>query len=247
MKKTRILATIALMLVLAVAFAATGCAGSKDVVMGTSSGFEPFEFVDADQKVIGIDVDIANLIAKEAGKDLKVEDMNFDSLIAAVQSGKIDFVAAGMTANDERRQNVDFSDTYFDASQVIIVKEGSAIKTAADLVGKKIAVQQGTTGADLAGEIEGATLDNLTKVADCVTELLQDKVDAVVIDSYPAQKSVEKNAGLVILSEPLSVEQYAIAVKKGNTDLLAKINKVIAAIKADGTLDAIIAKYSTES
>jgi polar amino acid transport system substrate-binding protein len=244
MKRIRILA--ALVLVVVLALSAAGCAAtSTKIVMGTSSGFEPFEFTDANQKVVGIDVDIANLVAKEAGKTLAIEDMNFDSLIAALQSGKIDFIAAGMTANDERRKNVDFSDTYYDASQVIIVKEGSDIKTAADLTGKKIAVQQGTTGDDLATEISGTTIDRLTKVADCVTELLQGKVDAVVIDSFPAEKSVAKNPGLVILAEPLSVEQYAIAVKKGNTKLLATINKVIAAMKADGTLETIVASYET--
>ncbi len=241
MKNARIV--LAALLVVVLAFTAVGCAASTKLVMGTSSGFEPFEFTDANQKVIGIDVDIANLIAKEVGKELVVEDMNFDSLIAALQSGKINFIAAGMTANDERRVNVDFSDTYYDASQVIIVKEGSAIKTAADLVGKKIAVQQGTTGDGLATAIEGTTIDRLTKVADCITELLQDKVDAVVIDSFPAEKSVAKNPGLVVLAEPLSVEQYAIAVKKGDTKLLASINKVIAAMKADGTLETIVTSY----
>jgi arginine/lysine/histidine transporter system substrate-binding protein len=245
MKTTRIL--VAVVLVAVLALSATGCAAtSKNLVMGTSSGFEPFEFTDANQKVIGIDVDIATLVAKEAGKTLVVEDMNFDSLIAAVQTGKIDFIAAGMTANDERRQNVDFSDTYYDASQVIIVKKGSSIATAADLVGKKIAVQQGTTGDDLATDIDGTTIDRLTKVADCVTELNQGKVDAVVIDSFPAEKSVAKNPDLTILSEPLSVEQYAIAVKKGNTKLLATINKVIAAMKADGSLETIVASYETK-
>lgn len=243
MKKSRILAALALALVVALAATAAGCsATSNKLVMGTESGFAPFEYMDG-STMKGIDVDIANAIAAEAGKTLSIEDMPFDSLLAAVETGKIDFVAAGLSIDEERKQSVDFSEPYFDASQVVLVKTGSGIATADDLKGKTIAVQEGTTGDTLASAIEGATVDRPKKYADAILELEQGKADAVIMDSFPAQVFVAQSTDLEILAEPLSVEQYAIAVKKGNAALLATINKVIAKMKADGSLDALVQKY----
>ena len=241
MKTTRIL--VATILVAALVFSFAGCStSSTKLVMGTESGFAPFEYMDG-STMKGIDVDLANAIATEAGKTLSIEDMPFDSLLAAVEGGKIDFAAAGMTVNDERKLSVDFSDPYFDASQVVMVKKGSSIATADDLKNKKIAVQQGTTGDTLATAVSGATVDRPTKFADAVLELEQGKVDAVIIDSFPAQIYAAQYTDLQILAQPLDTEQYAIAVKKGNTALLATINKVIAKMKADGSLDAMVKKY----
>ncbi len=241
MKTTRIL--VATILVAALVFSFAGCStSSTKLVMGTESGFAPFEYMDG-STMKGIDVDLANAIATEAGKTLSIEDMPFDSLLAAVEGGKIDFAAAGMTVNDERKLSVDFSDPYFDASQVVMVKKGSSIATADDLKNKKIAVQQGTTGDTLATAVSGATVDRPTKFADAVLELEQGKVDAVIIDSFPAQIYAAQYTDLQILAQPLDTEQYAIAVKKGNTALLATINKVIAKMKADGSLDALVKKY----
>ncbi|MGL6220589.1 MAG: basic amino acid ABC transporter substrate-binding protein, partial [Lacrimispora sphenoides] len=193
------------------------------LVMVTNAEFPPYEYYDKN-KIVGIDADIARAIADKIGMELDIQDMAFDSLIPAVQSGKADFTAAGMTVNEDRKKNVDFTDTYAEAAQVIIVKEGSEIKTPDDLNGKKIGVQTGTTGDIYADDIENAVVNRYNKGMEAVMALTQDKIDAVIIDREPAKIFVKENAGLVILDEAFTEEEYAIAVKKDNKELLDKIN-----------------------
>ncbi len=212
--------------------------------MVTNAEFPPYEYYDKN-KIVGIDVDIARAIADKMGVELDVQDMAFDSLIPAVQSGKADFTAAGITVNEDRKKNVDFTDTYAEAAQVIIVKEGSEIKTPDDLTGKKIGVQTGTTGDIYADDIENADVNRYNKGMEAVMALTQDKIDAVIIDREPAKVFVKENAGLVILDEAFTEEEYAIAVKKDNKELLDKINGAIKELKESGELKKIVDRYIT--
>ena len=212
------------------------------LVMATNAEFPPYEFRENDE-IVGIDVEIAAAIAEHMGLTLEIEDMSFDSILAAVDSGKADMGVAGMTVNEDRLKSVDFSDTYITAAQVIIVKEGSEIKDAAGLEGKTIGVQLGTTGDIYCDDIKDATIERYNKGYEAVQALLQDKVDAVVIDDQPAAVFVQQNEGIVILEEPLTNEDYAIAVKKGNSELLAQINEAIAELKESGKLQEIFDKY----
>ena len=169
--------------------------------------------------------------------------MAFDSIIPAVTSGKADFGAAGMTVTEDRKKNVDFTDTYATATQVIIVKEDSDIAGPDDLVGKTFGVQLGTTGDIYAGDIEDAEVEQYNKGFEAVQALTQGKIDAVVIDGEPAKEFVAQAEGLKILDEAFTEEEYAIAVAKGNDDLREKINDALAKLKESGKIDEIVAKY----
>ncbi|MBQ5317827.1 MAG: basic amino acid ABC transporter substrate-binding protein [Oscillospiraceae bacterium] len=221
-----------------------GCAEKEKttLVMATNAEFPPYEYRDGD-KIVGIDAEIAQAIADDLGYELVIEDMAFDSIIAAVQSGKADIGVAGMTVSEDRLKNVNFSNPYTTAAQVVIVKEGSAIASPADLVGKKIGVQLGTTGDIFAGDIEDATVERFNKGFEAVQSLNQDKIDAVIIDREPAKVFVAQNEGLVLLDEAYTIEEYAIAVAKDNTELLDNINASLAKLEESGKLEEIINKY----
>ena len=156
-------------------------AAGGTLVMATNAEFPPYEYYEG-ENVIGIDAEIAQAIADKLGMELKIEDMAFDSIIVAVNSGKADMGMAGMTVTEDRLENVNFSDTYAHASQVVIVKEDSTIASPDDLSGKKVGVQLGTTGDAYAGDIEGATVERYNKGFEAVQALSQDKIDAVIID-----------------------------------------------------------------
>ena len=214
------------------------------LVMATNAEFPPYEYYEG-ENVIGIDAEIAQAIADKLGMELKIEDMAFDSIIVAVNSGKADMGMAGMTVTEDRLENVNFSDTYAHASQVVIVKEDSTIASPDDLSGKKVGVQLGTTGDAYAGDIEGATVERYNKGFEAVQALSQDKIDAVIIDGEPAKVFVEENEGLKILDEAFTEEDYAIAIAKDNDELLEKINGALAELKESGDLDKIVDKYIT--
>lgn len=224
---------------------------SNTVTMSTNATFEPFEYKSGGN-IVGIDVDIANKVAAKLGKKLAINDVEFESLPAELSSGKCDFVAAGMSVDEDRKKNMDFSDPYFDATQSIIVLKGSAIQSRTDLNGKKVGVQQGTTGDKFCtnekhtSDIKVGTVKRYNKGADAISDLTAGRIDAVVIDDFPAQKFVSQNsAKLVKLKDALTVEHYAIAVKKGNTELVNTINGVLKDMKSSGELDKIINKYKS--
>lgn len=228
---------------------AAAARGAKQVklVMATNAEFPPYESIAEDGSYQGIDIDIMQAICEATGRQLIVENIAFDSIIPAVVSGKADCGVAGMTVTEDRLRNVDFTTPYFTAYQVIVVAKDSPIQGKDDLVGKRIGVQTGTTGDAMAGEIDGVQMNRYSKGAEAILALVQNKIDAVVIDNAPARAFVAKNADkLLILDTPLSDESYAMAVKKGNAELLAMLNEQIARIKADGTLEAILAKYKKE-
>ena len=222
--------------------AATETEGKEVLVMATNAEFPPYEYYEG-QEIVGIDAEIAAAVAEKLGCELKIEDMAFDSIIAAVSSGKADFGLAGMTVTEKRLESVNFSDTYAHATQVVIVPEGSAITGVADLDGKKIGVQLGTTGDLYAGEIADATIERYNKGFEAVQALSQGKIDAVIIDNEPAKVFVAENEGLVLLDEAFTEEDYAMAIAKENTELLEKVNTALAELKEDGTLQAIVDKY----
>ena len=214
------------------------------LTMSTNAAFPPYEMTTDAGELEGIDVEIAGAIADKLGLELQIDDMDFDAALLAAQQGKSDMVMAGVTVNDERKQVMDFSDTYASGVQVVIVKEGSEIATVDDLAGHMIGTQRGTTGyiycSDDFGEDSVTAYDNgLT----AVQALNNGQVDCVVIDSAPAKEFVAANEGLVILDTEYAVEDYAIGMAKGNTALVEAVNGALAELKADGTIDAILAKY----
>ncbi|WP_105618234.1 basic amino acid ABC transporter substrate-binding protein [Vallitalea okinawensis] len=213
------------------------------IVMGTNAEFAPFEYMSGN-KVVGFDIDISEAIASTIDKELVIENMAFDSLIPALQAGKVDFVAAGLTVTEERKQHVDFSDPYFVSTQVIIkLADNTEINGPDDLVNKKIGAQIGTTGEMLAKDIEGSDVQSFNAGYAAVMDLMNGKVDAVVIDQEPAKKLIANNEGTVILDEALSHEEYAIAVPKGNEELLKAVNDTLKTIKEDGTYDEFYNQY----
>lgn len=214
------------------------------LVMGTNAEFPPYEYYEG-QEIVGIDAEMAAAVAEKLGMELQIEDMAFESLITALSAGKVDMVAAGMTVTEERQASVNFSDSYATGVQVIIVKEDSGITGEADLNGKIVGVQTGTTGDLYADGIEGATVERYNKGMEAVQALSQGKIDAVIIDNEPAKVFVSEVEGLKILDEAFVIEDYAIAIAKDNDELLEKVNTALAELKEDGTLQSIVDKYIT--
>lgn len=245
---------IALVLVMLLALTCmAGCGAKKDdnvLVMATNAEFPPYEYME-DGKIVGIDAEIAAAIAEKLGKELKIENVDFDSIIIGVQEGKYDFAMAGLTVTEDRKEQVDFTDTYATGKQVIIVKEGSKITKADDLFAEganhKIGVQLATTGDlyctwDIEDEKLG-TVERYNKGADAVIALQSGKVDCVVIDNEPAKVFVDQNEGLKILETEYIIEDYAAAVGKKNTELMDDINGALKELIADGSVQKIIDKY----
>lgn len=223
-----------------------GCGEDEDkpiLKMACEATFRPYEFRDKDNNICGVDVDLMDAVAKKLGRKLVVIDMPFDAVIAAAVTGKCDAAAAGITITEDRKKQVDFSIPYVEAAQVIIVPLNSKITKAADLKDKKIGVQDGTTSADYVAENFQAP-ERYTNSALAVTAMIAGKIDAVVCDSEPAMALAKQNEGKVkILPEPLTKEEYAVAFKKGNKELLDATNAVIAEMKQNGKLKALFAKY----
>ena len=226
---------------------AASAEGGK-LVFGTNAEFPPFEFVTSQgviDKYDGIDMAIAKQIAEDNGMTAEINNMGFDSLIVGLQNGQLDAIIAGMTITDERKEEVDFSDPYYTATQVMVVPEDSDIQKASDMDGKKISVIQGYTGETAVQKL-GYEYQSFKKGTDAVNELVNGKCDVVVIDSATAQKYVSDNKGLKIVEDKdaFDSEQYGIAVKKGNTELLDKINASIKKMTEDGTISELAAKYA---
>lgn len=223
-------------------FALSGCGRNDDrLVMVTEATFPPYEFREGG-KIVGIDVDLMKAVAKKTGRELVVEDMSFDSVIAAVQAGKADVAASGITVTDERKRQVGFSHPYVTAQQVGIVPKDSEIRGSADLKGKRIGVQHGTTG-DLYVTRNIREPERFPNGSLAVAALDAGKLDAVVLDGEPSKVHVALHENLVILDEPLTTEEYAIAVNRKNTALLEEINAVIDELRENGGLEKIKAKY----
>lgn len=217
------------------------------LTVGTNAEFPPFEYVDDNGEPDGFDVALIKAIGEKLGVQVEVENMEFDSLVASI-GNKIDVAIAGMTVTDERKNSVDFSDAYYDALQYVIVPEGSEIATFDDLAGKTIGVQLGTTGDFIASDdVDGASVSQYNKAVDAVNDLINGRVDCVIIDKNPALVFEEKFAGQVKALDgaqfDFEVENYAIALPKGDTALADQINTALQEIKADGTFDKLVEEY----
>lgn len=196
--------------------------------------------------MVGIDAEIAGAVAEKLGLELQIEDMEFDSIITAVQTGKADIGFAGMTVTKDRLKNTDFSDSYAQGVQVVIVKEDSDIASLDDLKDKQIGVQLSTTGDIYAKDDYGADhVVEYNKGNDAVMALTQGKVDAVIIDNEPAKSYVKANEGLKILDTEYLTEDYAACISKNNSGLTTAVNEALAELKEDGTIQSILDKYIT--
>lgn len=223
-----------------------GCTDKKEdkvLTMATNATFPPYEFYEG-ETIVGIDAEIAAKIAEKLGMTLEIQDTEFGSIIAGVQTGKYDIGMAGMTVTEERLKSVNFSTSYATGIQAIIVPQGSDIKSVDDLDGHKIGVQQDTTGHIYASDDYGS--ENVTpfnKGTDAVAALTSGKVDCVIIDNEPAKAYVAANDGLVILDTEYVSEDYAICISKDNAELLEKVNTALNELIADGTVKTIIDNY----
>ncbi len=254
---------LALVMLLGVC-ALVGCGDNDEdtLVMATNAAFPPYEMYEGD-KIVGIDAEIAAAIAAKLGMKLEIKDVEFDSIVTGVASGKYDIGMAGMTVTEDRKQSVNFSNTYAKGIQSVIVLEGSEYTSFEDFytgfnadgdpegvkAGIKIGVQMGTTGDIYASddaENWGFGKDNVAQYntgADAVQALLTGKVTAVIIDNEPAKAFVKANAGLKILDGAYADEDYAICLSKKNDELLKKINKALEDLTADGTIQEIVNRY----
>ena len=216
----------------------------KKYVMCTNAEFPPYEYHDGNN-IIGIDIDIINAIAAMKGFDVEIMDIAFDATIPAVMSGKADFAMSGMTVTEDRKQNVDFTHTYQTAIQSVIVGPDSGIKTIDDLKGKKVGVIEGYTGDLYATEDFGEEhILRYHKNTDGFQGLKSGRIDAFIIDDQVAKALVVEDGGKYeILDSAYALEEYAIAVKKGNAEVLDMLNVGIDELKASGDLQNIIDKY----
>lgn len=225
-----------------------GC-GKKDdskLIMVTEAGFAPYEYY-SNGEIVGVDVDIAKEIAASMGKELVIKDIAFDSIINEVKTGKADFGAAGISYNEERAKNVDFTINYSTSKQVVIVKNDSGITNIGDINGKKIAVQLGSIADTyVSSTYKDASVVRQKKYLAAIEDLNTGKVDCVVMDLLPAEQILKTNSGLKILDGALVEDSYGMIVKKGNKELLNNINKVLEKLKNEGKIDEYIIKHTKE-
>ena len=243
MKKIALLLAVVLVAMMAV----TGCSSKKTLKMATEAGFAPYEYYE-DGKIVGVDVDIANEIAKELGMELEVIDMEFNSITTSVNTGKADFGGAGMSITEERLKEVDFTVEYATSRQVVVVLDSNTdIATPQDIDGKNVGVQLGTT-ADMyiADEMPNVTLSQFNKYAEAVEALKIGRIDAIVMDALPAEELVAANEGTKILDGELFTDSYAFCVKKGNTEMLDAINKVLNRLIEEGKIDEFTLNHTAE-
>lgn len=223
-----------------------GCGKSEDVlVVGTNAAFPPFEYVggQSGDEIKGFDIELAKQIAKDAGKTLKVENMKFDSLIVALNSGKIDFIASGMTITPERQASVNFSEPYYEATQVLLVnKDNESIHTLDDIKDKHFAVQLGST-ADMMSKKYTQKVTAFNTGFEAIMELKNGKVDLVLFDSEPAANYLAKNLDLKLIKLDFPPEFYGFAVSKQQPELLNSINHTLKNLKESGQYQALVSAH----
>ena len=220
---------------------------SGELVIATSPDFPPFESLDGTGKVFGIEIDILESICADLGVELKIEQMDFDSVLPGVQAGKFTLGASGISITPKREKNTLFTVPYCLAAQAIVVKEGSAIASKADLDGKKVSVQTGTTAETFCME-NGYKVNSYTANDDAKLALVMDKVDAWVIDDLTAAEMValyneENEDQLVILPEAMTTEPYAFAMPFGYEEVVEEINGILNGLVKDGTVASIFEKF----
>ncbi|BCK00472.1 transporter substrate-binding domain-containing protein [Anaerocolumna chitinilytica] len=249
---------VCLLLAAVTAVSLAGCGKSNDnkLIVGTEAGFAPYEYMEGD-KVVGIDMDIAQAIADSMGKELVIKNMDFQGALVAVQKGKVDLVAAGVSVDDERKKKMDFSHEYVNSTEVVVVnKDAATVTSAADLNDKIVGVQEGNIADFYVSNPDNVTpkdIKRYSKFVQAAEDLKNNKIDCIVMDQYPAKELVASNDSLVIIKKDdgtddvLFEDKYAIAVKKGNQELLDKINKVIDQLIADGKIEEFTANHTKTS
>lgn len=223
-----------------------GCGSKKDtIIVGTEAGFAPYEYMKGND-VVGIDMDIAQAIADHLGKELEIKNMDFDGALLEVQNGTVDFVAAGVSISEDRAEVMDFSIEYVDSTEVVVVnRENPTVGDLDDLDNKIIGVQQGNIADFWVEEnISAKEIKRYTRFAQATEDLKNGKIDCIVMDQFPAEDMVAANSDLTILDGVLFEDKYAIAVKKGNKELLDDINTVIEQLKADGKIEEFTANHT---
>ena len=216
---------------------------NKVLYVGTNAEFQPFEYLE-DGKIVGFDVELMEEIAKLMGKEIEWKNIAFDGLLPALQAKKLDVIIAGMTATEERKKFVNFSETYYTSNQMILIsKENPVVESFDKLAGHNVGVILGYTGDIAVSAIDGVKVQRYNGAAEAIMALKAKKVDAVVLDSEPAKNYVAQNKGLVLADADAEQEEYAIAVRKNDKALLEKVEKALSEIKANGTYDKLIQKY----
>ncbi len=225
---------------------------SKVLIMGTSADYKPFEFIDTavSSEIIGFDVDLANYIAEELGYELEVRDMDFNSLLTALQTDKVDIVLAGMTPTEERKEVVDFSDIYFTAKNVVITTTDSGIESLEDINGKVLGAQTGSIQQTAVEEMQESgldvTLETRERMPNLIQEILSGRIDGVVIEDMVTANYLEANDNLKIADVLEEADNgSAIALPKGS-DLTEQINEIIAEMKENGKMDELVNKWFNE-
>lgn len=223
----------------------TGCnKNENELVLVTEAGFAPYEYYE-DGEIVGVDIEIAKIIASKLNKELVIKDVSFDFLINEVKSGKADFAAAGISITDERKKEVDFTKEYTISNQVVVVKKNSQLKSFDEIKNKKIAVQLGTVADFYVEEnYPDATLVTHKKYLSAVEDLKAGKVDLIIMDNLPAQEIIKENNDLKIMDGVLFRDKYGMIVKKGNTELKKQIDEILEELINDGTIDNLILKYT---
>ena len=235
-----------IMLLISMLFLLVGCGkNNNEIVMVTEAGFAPYEYYDSGE-IVGVDIDIAKEIAKEMGKELVIKDVSFDSIINEVKTGKADFGAAGISYSEERAEEVDFSINYSVSKQIVIVKDNSSITNINDIGNKKIAVQLGSIADTyVTDNYKNANIIRQKKYLAAIEDLKSDKVDAVVMDELPAKEIINSNSGLKILDGSLTNDSYGMIVKKGNSEMLSVINKVLDRLIQEGKIEQFVINHTS--
>ena len=241
--KTKKIFSICLVFILTLIL--SGCGKNKnEIIMVTEAGFAPYEYYE-NGEIVGVDVAIAKEIAKELGKKLVVKNVDFDSIVSELKSGKADFAAAGMSITEERKKQVDFTIEYVTSNQVVVVKKDSSLNDITQLDGKRIAVQLGTVGDSYVTEnYKNSEINRQKKFLVAAESVKNNKADCIVMDQIPAQQLVSQNPELKILDGILFKDSYGMAVKKGNTELLDTMNTVLQRLIDEGKIEEYIIKYS---
>lgn len=216
--------------------------GSK-VYVGTNAEFAPFEYREG-KNIVGFDIDLIKEIGRISGFEIEFVDMQFDGLLPALESGKIDLIISGMTATEDRKKFVDFSSPYYSTKQAILVyQDEQKIQSFDDLVGRKVGVVLGFTGDILVSRIPNIQSQKFNAASEVILALKSKKIEAVVMDYETAKNYAKQNSELKLVQTDFASEEYAIAMRKENEELLGKINQAIKQIKENGFYDGLIAKY----
>ncbi|MBT2285597.1 ABC transporter substrate-binding protein/permease [Paenibacillus polymyxa] len=233
----------------ALASGTTDNSSSKKLVLGTSADFAPYEFhkvIDGKDEIVGFDIEIAKEIAKDLGAELVIEDMGFDGLLPALQSGRVDLVISGMTPTDERKQSIDFSDTYYKSKQVIMVRNVDKDKypTMAELENAKIGVQKGSIQETIGQKIPGAKLTALDKISDIVLQLQTKRIDAAIVEDTVAAGYLDDIIGLAAAVPDEEQAEAAVGIRKGNTELLSAVNGTLERLKSEDKINQMVTDAS---